>query len=546
MKTLLITLLLLLLPGFVNADNKQLLTQLDSALKAKPAVAKAKHERIALLKNSLDRRNDPKVRLKAYNDIYQEYYVFNYDSAMLYVSRGLKLAKAVGENNYIHHFTLQEARLLVVAGLFTEAMDILDSVNEATLEQNLKFDYYFTFYRLYINLSEYCKDDTYQPIYRKRATEYLVKAMRYLSRDDRYYQYYIGEYYTNVKADNEKAKVCYQQAIKDSSMNSRVYAMSCYMMAFIYKAKGDKEKYEEYLIRSSIGDALSATKENAALQTLAVLLCSSSKRDYDRAQRYITESLGDAKFYNSRLRIIETSRNLLSVISQYQKEIARRSTFQIIAICAISLLTIGLVVMLFLFFRKNRRLMHICNVLKLTNKSLADSNLKQGELNQQLSTANKQLVDTNKRRERLARLFINLCNEYIIRLGNFQFYVKRKIKANQVQELLSYISSTRTSEKDAQIFYRRFDDAFLSLYPNFVKQFNGLLQEEQEVVPRKEGTLNTELRIFALVKLGIKDSSEISNLLFYSPQTIYNYRTSVKNRAKDRDNFEENVRNLCM
>ena len=202
--------------------------------------------------------------------------------------------------------------------------------------------------------------------------------------------------------------------------------------------------------------------------------------------------------------------------------------------------------MLFLFFRKNRRLMHICNVLKLTNKSLADSNLKQGELNQQLSTANKQLVDTNKRRERLARLFIDLCNEYIIRLGNFQLYVKRKIKANQLQELLSHISSTRTSEEDAQIFYRRFDDAFLSLYPNFVKQFNGLLQEEQEVVPRKEGTLNTELRIFALVKLGIKDSSEISNLLFYSPQTIYNYRTSVKNRAKDRDNFEENVRNLCM
>ena len=277
-----------------------------------------------------------------------------------------------------------------------------------------------------------------------------------------------------------------------------------------------------------------------------MLLSSSSKRDYDRAQCYITESLGDAKFYNSRLRIIETSRNLLSVISQYQKEIARRSTIQIIAICAISLLTIGLVVMLFLFFRKNRRLTYICNVLKLTNKSLVDSNQKQGELNQQLSTANELLVDTNKRRERLARLFTDLCNEYIIRLGKFQLYVKRKIKANQLQELLSHISSTRTSEEDAQIFYRRFDDAFLSLYPNFVKQFNGLLQEEQEVVPRKEGTLNTELRIFALVKLGIKDSSEISNLLFYSPQTIYNYRTSVKNRAKDRDNFEENVRNLCM
>lgn len=546
MKILFVTFLLLLLPSFVNADNQQLLTQLDSALKAKPAVAKAKHERIALFRNSLDRRNDSKVRLKAYNDIYHEYYVFKYDSAMLYVSRGLNLAKAVDENYYIHHFTLQEARLLVAAGLYTEAMDILECVNDDTLEQNLKFDYYFTFYRLYINLSDYCKDNTYQPIYRKRATEYMVKAMRYLSRDDRYYHYYIGEYYTNVKADNEKAKVYYQKAIKDSPMNSRVYAMSCYMLAFIYKAKGDKEKYEEYLIRSSIGDALSATKENSALQALAVLLCSSSKRDYDRAQRYITESLGDAKFYNSRLRIIETSRNLLSVISQYQKEIARRSTIQIIAICAISLLTIGLVVMLFLFFSKNRRLMYICNVLKLTNKSLTDSNLKQGELNQQLSTANKQLVDTNKRRERLARLFIDLCNEYIIRLGNFQLYVKRKIKANQLQELLSHISSTRTSEVDAQIFYRRFDDAFLSLYPNFVKQFNGLLQEEQEVVPRKEGTLNTELRIFALVKLGIKDSSEISNLLFYSPQTIYNYRTSVKNRAKDRDNFEENVRNLCM
>ncbi len=193
MKILFVTFLLLLLPSFVNADNQQLLTQLDSALKAKPAVAKAKHERIALFRNSLDRRNDSKGRLKAYNDIYQEYYVFKYDSAMLYVSRGLKLAKAVGENYYIHHFTLQEAMLLVAAGLYTEAMGILNCVNDDTLEQNLKFDYYFTFYRLYINLSDYCKDNTYQPIYRKRATEYMVKAMRYLSRDDRYYHYYIGE-----------------------------------------------------------------------------------------------------------------------------------------------------------------------------------------------------------------------------------------------------------------------------------------------------------------------------------------------------------------
>ena len=166
------------------------------------------------------------------------------------------------------------------------------------------------------------------------------------------------------------------------------------------------------------------------------------------------------------------------------------------------------------------------------------------DMNNKLKELNSELVKTNRTREEYVSLFLELCAAYIDKLNKYQDLVKRKVKAKQIDDLLK-ISSSKMSDSDARQFFVNFDTAFLTLYPNFISEFNSLVREGEEIVPAKGEILNTELRIFALIRLGIKDSSRIATLLFYSPQTIYNYRTSVKNKAKNRDEFEEQVKKLC-
>lgn len=166
------------------------------------------------------------------------------------------------------------------------------------------------------------------------------------------------------------------------------------------------------------------------------------------------------------------------------------------------------------------------------------------DMNDKLKELNSELVKTNRTREEYVSLFLELCAAYIDKLSKYQDLVKRKVKAKQIDDLLK-ISSSKMSDSDARQFFVNFDTAFLTLYPNFISEFNSLVREGEEIVPAKGEILNTELRIFALIRLGIKDSSRIATLLFYSPQTIYNYRTSVKNKAKNRDEFEEQVKKLC-
>lgn len=167
------------------------------------------------------------------------------------------------------------------------------------------------------------------------------------------------------------------------------------------------------------------------------------------------------------------------------------------------------------------------------------------EQGRQLSALNEQLIDTNFKREGLAKIYIDLCAKYIDKLKKYQTLVKRKIKANQVQELLSTISSSRISEEDAATFMNKFDKAFLDLYPTFVTELNTLLLPENQISVKQPHALTPELRIYALIRLGVKESSEIADLLFFSPQTIYNYRSAVRSRAISKDTFDEDVQKLC-
>lgn len=539
---------LLLLPFSVHADNGQLLLRLDSALSAKPEAKKQKMHNIGLLRSSLAKAPDDDRALRVYDDLYTEYHVYSYDSAAYYLKRGLALARKDNDTYYIHLFSIRKVELLSIAGLYSEAERLAKAIDCNRLEPSLRFSYYIALFDLYRNLAEYCYDDDYSPSYRAFAYSCLQRSMKYLPQDKGIRYYYLGDLAKLVKHDLTLARYYYKKAVAFTGEETRIHAMSCYVLAQNYKnsfGKRGEKLYEEYLIKAATSDAKCLIMDNLALQKLAILFYKRGQGDIKRAQRYILEALSDAKLYNSRLRILEVSHNLPTIINHYQGAMNRQNYDLKITIIVISVLVVVLFVFLSLFYVQNKKLAYSHLRQREATRQLKISYENQEQLNVKLTKLNEQLADTNRKRDELSKLFIDLCDKFISRLAKYQTLVIRKIRAGQVQQLLSLSNSSRLSEEDSEVFYHKFDKAFLALYPTFVEEFNALLRDDAKLMPKQEGSLTNDMRVYALIRLGVKESSEISNLLFYSPRTVYNYRSQMKNRAVDRDTFEDDVRRLC-
>ena len=522
-----------------SANNAALLQKLDSVIEASETIVAEKNKKIAMLKQMAAKENNTALLLERYRELSEEYYVFKFDSAKVYVEKGLALAKKVQNSRYIVTNTIMKAKLLSIGGLYSEAINTLNTIEPDSLgEQDMIFDYNIAYSTIYSYWADYCNDDTYSPIYRKRSNAYLKTAIANIDKNNAAYDYYMGEYYVYVDKDDDKALKHYFRTLKKNGMTSRVYAMASYAIANNYSAHENMDKYEEYLIKASICDILCCIKENLAIQDLAMHLFKQDNGNIERARVYINTAMEDAKSYNNRLRILEISQKLPIIVSTYHKRLTTQNSTLRYAVWGISLLVVTMLVLLYFFFRQNKLLSKKRHELHVSNNMLT-------ETNERLKRANEQLLDTNRKREGLAKLYIDLCAKYIDKMAKFQVMVQRKIKAKQINELMSYVSSSRLNYEDADTFMKRFDEAFLNLYPSFVTEFNALLKEDEQVITKNPHSLTTELRIFALIRLGVKESSEIAALLYYTPRTIYNYRSAFKNKALDRESFEERVCMLC-
>jgi len=532
------------------ADEKSSLRELDNIIAHREKYIQSKESRIALLKQRARTERDSNMLLKIYTDIYTEYHVFKFDSAMCYAEKGYHLALRQNNQSYINRFQLHRAELLSISGLYSEAFDILNSIDSTTVEKGMLFYYYFHYFTFYSYKTSFANDSTYAPRYRAIARQYLEKAISHLSPLIPFYDYYMGEKYVYIDNDPVKAREHYERVLEKQEDDAREYAMTCYALAGNHAAQGEYDKRMEYLIKASLCDLKCSNMENSALMSIAMTLF--EQGDVERAERYINVSMEDAKFYNNRLRILEVSRILPQIMTTYQATVEKQNRNLRYSVIFISLLVLGLLCTAYFIHRQNRKLTarrqelaDSNQQLQLLNQQLADSNQHQAKLNDQLHDLNLKLLDTNKRRESLASIYIDLCAKYIDKLGKYQTLVKRKIKANQAQELLQTISSTRISEEDATTFLTRFDKAFLELYPTFVDEFNALLQEDGRIQQKSPHTLTTELRTFALIRLGVKNTADIAGLLFLSTQTIYNCRSIVKNKAISKNTFDEDVIKLC-
>lgn len=518
--------------------NGELIQRIDSIIDNITQIYGKKQARIDFYKSMAHKSQKSETLLSAYDKLYDEYFVFQFDSAMVYADKAITLADRIGDKFHHDKCRIEKASLLGVGGLYGEAVALLDEIDSTHLDNKLRFDYTIAYYFIYTYWADYCHDYYYSPRYHERANNYLKQAVTMLRPTDSYYNFFWGEYFIYVERNDKRALEHYFKTLSTAPVESRWYAMASYAIANNYSANNNNNKYEEYMLRACISDLLNCTRENLAMQDLAMYLFKKGDDNILLAERYINFAMDDAKNYNNRLRIIEISQKLPVIVSTYREKLSSQNNIMRFALFGVSILFAFVVVLLYFYSRQNQ-------LLARQRHELSESNNLLSSLNDKLNTLNSRLLDTNSRRERLAKLYIDLCAKYIDRLSKFETLVKRKIKVGQVNDLLNTASSSRLSEEDAATFMNSFDTAFLDLYPSFVDEFNALLRTNEQIVPSHKGRLTTELRIYALIRLGVKESSEIAALLFYTPRTIYNYRSTIKSRAINRETFECDVEQLC-
>lgn len=525
---------------YIKGDNNQLYKQLDAALAQRAHYVELKEKSLNEIKQGAKYVTSNEDKLKLYEQLANEYKAYEYDSAMTYVNKGLILAQKSNNIFFNKRFQLSQTRLLITRGFYAEAKEILQKIEPKEEPRDYQFLYYYTMYGLYNNWSTYCENNEFSKNYDLKKVEYLKKAIELSPKKDAFYYYLMGElYYFSNHPNNNKTIQYYKKALSMEKTNSRLHAMTAFALSEIYQKANNLELMEHYLLVAAISDVTSATKENVALQDIALFIYKHKTRSLNKAQEYINLSLEDAYTYKSRLRRIEISSKLQLITNAYTDDIKTTNRLLNIALLVIILLLLGVGISS-LFIRKKNRL------LKQKKDEISATSDKMEKLNGQLHLINDELKDTNQKRERLVKVYIDLCYKNIERNQKLRTLAVRKIKANQSKELLSLLSSSTNTEKENKEFLTEFDKAFLSLYPTFVNELNKQLTESAHIQLKENGEMPPILRVCALLRLGITESSKIAGILSYSPQTVYNYRSILKNNAIDKEHFEENVLKLCM
>lgn len=516
----------------ISQKTNDLYSELENVLEQRSTISINKEKHIAEIKEKIKPQMNVDSLFNIYYIMYEEYLTYRSDSAMHYINLANQIAEKTRNKKQMDLCKISQSILLATSGHFSQAVELLDKINREKIASSLLLEYYKAYEWAYSVWSEYSDDEYFTPQYKEKEIIYNDSILQVIPKESSDYYYWLGEYKART-GDQVASQKAYEEALKGLKVNTRLYACVTCGLAFAHKRQGHLEEYEKYLIMSAISDNLCPLKENLAIQELAFHIYLNNGNDnksLEKANRYLNYAMEDAIFYVNRLRMLEIARKFPSIVNAYQNENIKKSNRLTYAITTIS--TLMLLIVISLFF--NRRQLH--------QAKKAKQNL--DGLNEKLKELNEELLKTNNTREEYMSLFIELCAAYIEKLNKYQDFVRRKVKAKQTEDLLKQYS-TKMGEAETKSFFVNFDNSFITLYPTFIQEFNSLLREGEEIYPKKGEILNTELRIFALIRLGINESSNIATLLFYSPQTIYNYRTAVRNKAKNRDDFEEQIKKLC-
>ena len=698
MRILILTITICLSIINARADNNKLYERLDSVIAHSADYDVIKEKRLKDIKLGAKFVTAATDKLRIYEQLANEYSLYVYDSAMVYVQRGISLAKQTGNSDYCNRFLITKASLLIERGFYIEAKENLDKIEISQSDPKQNFLFYCAQSSLYYNLNAHCQKMEFSKHYNELFKEYIGKALYYCPKNSAMYYYMKGiNLFFSGRSINE-ISASLNKAMQMFGPENRMYGRAAYALSKAYGNNKLWEQQRRYLLLAAISDVMSANNESLALQDVALLLYK-NKNDLDKARKYINQTLKDAHAYNSRLQRVELYTNLHVILSAYNEKLQKEAIWKnVTIICILVLLVVIAAAVVYVNRKKdllklsekelkalteelsatnkqqlkdnkalqdsndelissnkafqdsndeltssnktlrdsndelkgsnkalrdsndelkgsnkalkdsndelkgsnkalkdsndelkgsnkalqdsndelmssnkalqdsndelkynnnelkynNNELKNFNNELKDSNKALKDSNNELKGSNDELKDSNKALRDandelenTNTKRELMANAFIMLCYQYIERLDSQRKLVIRKIKANQQNELLSILSSSKRGTEESQSFFSQFDKIFLSLYPSFVNELNSLLIPEAQIELKEDNELTPSLRVAALVRLGVTESPKIAGILSYSLQTIYNYRSTLKNSAIDKEHFEENLQKLC-
>lgn len=484
----------------------------------KERIKKLEHEISASKNQSVQQQFDLNMRL------YEEYSTYNYEAAFSIILDLESIARKMKDPVRIEYVKMRLGFILLSSGLFKEAFDSFKAVNSKGLPDSLKSEYYALQARAYYGLSDYNKDNYYSHINRNAGSRYIDSALMIIPSNAYEYLYLKG--LRAIKEnDHEAAKAIFKNLLSDFHLDYHQFAIATSTLSDLYINIGDDAIAIDLLAKAAIADIKSSTRETTAILNLARLL--NEQGDVERAYTYIKRASEDAEFYGARQRKIQVSAILPIIAGLRLDNSEAQKRVLIFYSSIITLLSVLVIVFAIIIYKQVKKLKRAEKTIVASNESLKKTNLL--------------LLEANRIKERYIAYYFNTNFEYIEKLRRLKTSMEQKIQQRKLDDLSYAISKIDLKHEREQLF-QGFDKIFLSLFPDFIAEFNSYFKEEDQIILEDQAILNTELRIFALIRMGINDNDKIARILGYSVNTIYTYKTRIKNKALVKNElFEEMI-----
>lgn len=501
------------LSSFGQDGETGLLRQLDGALKMRHEFEQQKNSRVDELQ-SKSRQADFPEKFTVTKAIYNEYKSYIYDSAFHYARRLLDFAKTLGDPAKVSEAQIKLSFVLISSGLFHEAIDTLEGVDTRPLADSLKAEYYYLLARTHYDLADFSRDAFYGNQYAAEANRYIDSALVYVRPPDHRYFLFKGLKSLHLAAI-DSARIAFERLVSDSSIAEHEFAIAASTLSFIYEVSGEAGKAKEMLLRAAIADTRASTKETLATMRLAEMFFKDG--DYERAYQFIRIAQDDADFYGARQRKVQVSAIYPIIEGKYLDIIQANRRRLLIYSSLITLLALSVIGFSIVIVGQNSKLQKARQII--------------AEANELLVRANHELQDANKiKEEYIWYYFINIA-DHIAKLDALKKSLEMKLLTHNTEKLKEIVASSIDIRREREELYHNFDKVFIKLFPNFVSEFNSFFKEEDRIVLKEGQLLNTELRIFALIRMGVNDHEKIAKILDYSLTTIYTYKARIRNKS---------------
>lgn len=534
----------LLLPGCLcaAASNGALLRKLDATIANKSLYEENKQHLIGQIKELLRYSSSPRQRYGIYGNLYREYAKYDIDSSMHYAQMRLTLARQMGSPRDIEESLLDLSETYIDAGMYTETVEVMSRLQASALHGEHLPRYYHIYWTVFNALANNCASNSKKSEYVELVDRYRDSLKMCLTPDDIAYLYVVTDQLI-AEREYEAALSMLLKKYADPEVLVHEKAILAYSLGIAYRGIGDLENAERYLTISAINDLSTPIKEYQSLQELAFLLYNSG--DIERAYNYINYAINDAIRFNIGKHFPFILRVLPTIVHSYEQKMKDKERQQTVMLWCIAVLLLFLCVGLVTIYAQKREIAKANRRQSAANRNLVSLNENLRRVNMQQSEMNEKLVESNRLKEVYVGYYMDICSDCIDSANRYRVSLNRIARNRGTKALLEELQTGTIIDDRIQAFYDDFDAAFLHIFPHFVEQFNELIVPEKRKFPKPGKLLNTELRVFALIRLGITDSNKIAKFLRYSVSTIYNCRVRMRNAAIDsRDNFEQQVMRL--